>query len=70
MGYAYGYLLAEEIKECYHALLYALLGKDVEDKLLIEILGLALDWQWRDYLVSSVSKKYSNIKYGQFTDSQ
>ena len=52
MGYAYGHLLAEEIKECYYALLYSLLGSNLEDKALIEVLGLALDWQWRDYLVS------------------
>ena len=53
MGYAYGHLLAEEIKECYYALLYSLVGNDLEDKELIEVLGLALDWQWRDYLVST-----------------
>jgi len=52
MGYAYGHLLAEEIKECYYTLLYSLVGNDFEDKILIEALGLALDWQWRDYLVS------------------
>ena len=54
MGYAYGHLLAEEIKECYYALLYSLLGTDLEDKELIEVLGLALDWQWRDYLVRHI----------------
>ena len=53
MGYAYGHLLAEEIRECYYALLYSLIGNDLEDKTLIEVLGLALDWQWRDYLVST-----------------
>ena len=53
MGYAYGHLLAEEIKECYYALLHSLLGNDLEDEVLIEELGLALDWQWRDYLVST-----------------
>lgn len=52
MGYAYGYLLAEEIKDCYYTLLHSLLGDDLEDNILIEVLGLALDWQWRDYLVS------------------
>ena len=57
MGYAYGYLLAEEIKENYYALLYSLLGTDLESKLLIEVLGQALDWQWRDYLVSSYEYK-------------
>ena len=52
MGYAYGHLLAEEIRECYYALMYSLVGSDLEDKALVEVLGLALDWQWRDYLVS------------------
>ena len=52
MGYAYGHLLAEEIRECYYALMYSLVGSDLEDKALIEVLGLALDWQWRDYLVN------------------
>lgn len=52
MGYAYGHLLAKEIKENYYALLYSLVGNDLEDKLLIEVLGLALDWQWEDYLVN------------------
>ena len=60
MGYAYGYLLAEEIKDCYYALLYSLLGSDLESKLLIEVLGQALDWQWRNYLVNSYEYKHSN----------
>ena len=53
MGYAYGHLLADEIRDSYYSLLYSLLGgKTVESEIIIEVLGLALDWQWKDYLVS------------------
>jgi len=45
MGYAYGHLLADEIRDNYYSLLYSLLGcKGVENEITIEVLGLALDW--------------------------
>ena len=52
MGYAYGHLLVDEIRDNYYSLLYSLLGgKTVENEITIEVLGLALDWQWKNYLV-------------------
>lgn len=52
IGYGYGYLLSKQISASYHSLLYSILGDQWYDKLLIEALGAAIDWQWRDYLVS------------------
>ena len=52
IGYGYGYLLSKQISASYYYLLYSLLGDKWYDKLLVEALGEAIDWQWRDYLVS------------------
>lgn len=71
MGYAYGYLLSEEVSANYFSLLSSLLSNNSSlDKVrpntlcyccgdilplpfqgLELVIGLALDWQWNDYLV-------------------
>lgn len=58
MGYAYGYMLSKEIDYAYHALLTSLIGDKFYDKVLQEALGLALDWQWNDYLSKEVPSQY------------
>ena len=52
IGYAYGYLLSSEIKETYFSLLHSLIpGSSLENQELRDLVALALDWQWKDYLV-------------------
>lgn len=76
MGYAYGYLLSEELSANYFSLISSffsgmpppkvrpigcyvrlccsyLLFQDLE-----LVIGLALDWQWKDYLVSHLQRCY------------
>lgn len=65
MGYAYGHLLADEIRDSYYSLLYSLLGgKTVENEIAVEVLGPALDWQWKNYLVcSTLVNVYLTVVY-------
>ena len=56
MGYAYGHLLADDN---YYSLLCSLLGgKTVDNEITIEVLGLALYWQWNWYVSHKVSLFY------------
>ncbi|XP_065842108.1 uncharacterized protein [Oscarella lobularis] len=58
MGYAYGTFFGDRIEKIYDAFLKSQLGKHWYDDALIDVIGIALDWQWNNYLSIQVPETF------------
>lgn len=57
-GYSYGVLLGAEIAEIYNEFFTHLLGNSSYTPEIVAVIGLALDWQWRDFLSKELPQDY------------
>eukprot|EP00118_Oscarella_pearsei_P024914 m.307108 g.307108 ORF g.307108 m.307108 type:complete len:499 (+) comp41908_c0_seq1:30-1526(+) len=58
IGYAYGYLVADQIEKSYVTFLKSQLGSHWYDDALIDAISIALDWQWDNYLSIQVPEEF------------